>query len=342
MINIPMTYRILQLFGLLFLVGGCMANSFRADAVIQKSGAQEIGTIEKSSKEGVVIDGKTVKVGNIRFVLFSNEPKDLRTIRDSVAKGSFTKAEQALKRLDMSKVSGPLQKMDAEFYIAYVKARRALQTGQGVVPAVKGMLAFVKKYKDSFHFYDSAEVLGEMALALGKEEDAARYFSVLERSSAPAIKLRGMTRTTESLMTRSAFDEALQRYEAMLALSDDDDELRGTALLGKALCQAEMGDGQAGIATVEEIIQQTDSRKAKLMARAYNALGACYRATGQNNAAVLAYLHVDLLYENQSIQHAEALYHLGTLWSTVGHSDRAAQANAKLKQRYANSPWASK
>ena len=312
-----------------------------ADTVIQISGGQERGTIEKSSKEGILIDGKPIMAGDIRYVLFSDEPRELRSIRDAVAKGNYAKAEQTLARLDMSKISGDLQEMDADFYRGYVVARRALQTGENQASAVKLMLAYVKSHPNSFHFFDAAEVLGELAMALGQDKEAVRYFGALSKSSSERIRTRGMSRLAEALLARGAYDEALKQYDAMLQAASDEDS-RTTALLGKALCQAQLGSGADGVKTVEEIIAQTNPKKGEIMARAYNALGACYRADGKDNAAVLAYLHVDLLFSKHGVQHAESLYYLSSLWGKVGHADRAAQARETLQSKYGGSSWASK
>ena len=314
--------------------------TLRADTVIQKSGPQKRGTIEKSSRNGIVIDGAEIPVSNIRYVLFSNEPKELRTIRDAVAKGSYARAEQSLQRLDMSKLSGELLQMDAKFYRAYVRARRALQTGKGRSAAVKEMVSFAKAHKNSFHFYDAAEVLGELAMALGKSGEAVKYYGALEKSSEPEVKARGMTRMAESLLASGEHEEAIKRYDAILNM-DSSPEAKTAAALGKAICQAETGAGDAGIETVETIISETDPKQTELLARAYNALGACYRSVGQNNAAVIAYLHVDLLYNKHADQHAEALHHLSKLWTQTGHPERAAESQSILDSKYAGSSWAS-
>ena len=61
------------------------------------------------------------------------------------------------------------------------------------------------------------------------------------------------------------------------------------------------------IATLEELILDTDSSDSQLYARIYNALGDCYRAANQPTDAALAYLHVDTLFNRESASHAEAL-----------------------------------
>ncbi len=314
----------------------------QADTVLQLSGGQQRGKIEKSSKDGLLVDGKPIRSDDIRYVLFSDEPKEMRSIRDAVSKGSFGKAEQTLAKLDLAKISGDLPLMDAKFYVAYVKAKRAMQTGNDKGAAAKQLLAYVKSHPKSFHFYDAAEALGELATSMGQEKEAARFFGALEKSSSPSIRARGMSRLAEAFMARGDYGEALKRYEAMLQASPADSDGRTAALLGKALCQAQTGQGEVGIAAVEEIIAQTSPSKNAVMARAYIALGACYRVSGKDNAAVLAYLHIDLLYAKQADQHAEALFYLGELWGKTGHPDRAAQAKALLKSKYGGSAWASK
>ena len=59
-------------------------------------------------------------------------------------------------------------------------------------------------------------------------------------------------------------------------------------------------------------------------------------------AALLAYLHVDVLYFNYPNYHAESLYHLSKLWEQIGKRDRAKEAKDKLTTRYKGSSWANK
>lgn len=315
--------------------------SAQDDTVLRVSGGQVRGKIEAAARTSVTVDGTKIPVTDIRYVMFGGEPSVLRQIRDAASKGKFGQAERYLQRLDESKLSGDLMKADAAFYRAYVQAKRALESGNDLGAAAKQLVGFAKTHPTSFHFYDAAEALGELALALNKDEEAARYYGALEKAPLPGLKLRGMSRMAESYMARGDYAEALKRYDAILS-DGDSQQGRSTALLGKALCQAELGQATDGIAAVEEIIASADPKDTALLARAYNALGACYRATGKTNAAVISYLHVDLLYGKHADQHAEALFHLGKLWSKVGHPDRAKQAREALSSKYGGSSWAAK
>ena len=91
---------------------------------------------------------------------------------------------------------------------------------------------------------------------------------------------------------------------------------------------------------VEQVIKDADPEQKELHARAYNALGSCYQRAGQAKDALLAYLHVDVLYSSVPDAHAEALANLATLWRSIGQESRAREARQVLEQRYANSKWA--
>ena len=103
---------------------------------------------------------------------------------------------------------------------------------------------------------------------------------------------------------------------------------------------AETGGGNEAVGIIEKIIQDADPEQKELHARAYNALGSCYEKAGQTKDALLAYLHVDVLYNTVPEAHAEALAHLVPLWQAVGQEEQARQARQQLQERYGGSRWA--
>jgi hypothetical protein len=114
------------------------------------------------------------------------------------------------------------------------------------------------------------------------------------------------------------------------------------AALGRAVCLSEAGKPDEGVAEAEKIITNGDSRDGELFARAYNALGYCHLKAGRTKDALLAYLHVDLMFYQDPAQHAEALYFLRGLWKDVDKTEQSLKARTLLKQRYPGSVWASK
>jgi TolA-binding protein len=96
------------------------------------------------------------------------------------------------------------------------------------------------------------------------------------------------------------------------------------------------------IKMVEDVLRDADPENATVMARAYNVIGEAYQQNGRNKEAILAYLHVDLLYPSVADAHAEALAHLAELWEKEHKAERAAEARRTLEERYGESPWAKK
>ena len=100
-------------------------------------------------------------------------------------------------------------------------------------------------------------------------------------------------------------------------------------------------DADGAIKLVEQVIADAAPEEAELHARAYNALGACYqKKPDAAKDALLAYLHVDVLYNTLPEEHAEALFHLANLWDKVGNAEEARRARANLTERYPGSVWA--
>jgi hypothetical protein len=103
---------------------------------------------------------------------------------------------------------------------------------------------------------------------------------------------------------------------------------------------AETGKLDEAVGMIEKIIKDADPEEKELHARAYNALGSCYERAKKTKDALLAYLHVDVLYNSVPEAHAEALARLAPLWQAVGQEAHAREARETLEQRYAGSRWA--
>jgi hypothetical protein len=91
---------------------------------------------------------------------------------------------------------------------------------------------------------------------------------------------------------------------------------------------------------LEEVIAKAPADDVKVNAEAFLRQGDCLREQGADKDALLAYLHVDVLFSSEKAMHAEALYRLATLWDKVGSKVRADEAREKLKSDYENSEWA--
>jgi hypothetical protein len=114
------------------------------------------------------------------------------------------------------------------------------------------------------------------------------------------------------------------------------------AMLGKASAIAGEGKPDEAAAAIDAVIAKADADDGELHARAYNAKGNALLAAGKKKEALLAFLHVDLLFSSYPEQHAEALSNLATLWKEVDQGERANKAAAALRQQYPSSRWVKK
>ena len=76
---------------------------------------------------------------------------------------------------------------------------------------------------------------------------------------------------------------------------------------------------------IQEVIAQGDPEQVELMAETYNALGLAHRQAGRSEDAILAFLHVDLLYFGSSAEHIVALQNLVQLWNEIQKPERAGR-----------------
>jgi tetratricopeptide (TPR) repeat protein len=148
-----------------------------------------------------------------------------------------------------------------------------------------------------------------------------------------------------SLLTAGKNAEAMAKFDEVLAspaTGKEADAQKLAATLGKAQAQAAGGDTEPAIKAVEDVIAKAAPEERELHARAYNALGNCYAKAGKKKEALMAFLHVDLLYSGNKEQHAEALANLIPLWNDEKRPDRANTARNTLKEQYPSSPWTPK
>jgi tetratricopeptide (TPR) repeat protein len=189
--------------------------------------------------------------------------------------------------------------------------------------------------------------VGDLLVALGDDAKAIPFYAALEQAPWVDMKMRGAVAKGRALMGAKKFEEALPVFDGALALAGDgtSDQVvaqKQAATIGKASCLAASGQHQEGIKMLEEVVSAAKPEERELHAAAYNALGGCYRKANNPKAALLAYLHVDLLYNSFPLAHAEALANLTDLWKEIGNGDRALQAEQLLQDRYKNTPFAKK
>jgi tetratricopeptide (TPR) repeat protein len=342
--------RRLGLAMLVLLVSPTVLLAQREDQVFLAKGTPARGNIAADTgmtRDKVTLETNTgareIQVNEIVRITFKDEPNDLNTGRNQVIQKNYNQALIDLKKLDGQKVDRAYVRQDIEFFKALCLCRLALSEGGDRKAAADAMLAFVSKAPQSYHFYDAAELLGDVAMASGRYADAAKYYGGLAAAPWGDYQMRANNSTGRALLGEKQFDQALEKFKTVTSSELATAEAvrqKNLAQAGRAACLAETGKVDEAITLVQDMINKNDPQDLVLFARLYNALGRCYLKQNKPKDAVLAYLHTDVLFYSDADSHAEALYNLSKLWTDVNKSDRAVAARNMLRERYAGSVWA--
>jgi tetratricopeptide (TPR) repeat protein len=314
---------------------------------IRTTGGSEAGEITSTTPLGLSLDKGTagkieVPVNRIRSVVLDDEPSELTQARLNARNGGHATALERLEKIDLSKVRRDLVREDVEFYLAYCGAQQALGGNGDVSDAGRKLNEFVREHPQSFHYLEAVETMGDLLMASDKFAAAQRQYAELAKAPWPDYQMRAGVLLGRTLAAQGKHPLAIKQYDIVLAGSADDaaaKEQKLSATLGKAVSLAETEKIDEAVKLIEQMILDTDPEQKELQARAYNALGDSYERAGRKKDALLAFLHVDVLYSTVPDAHAEALSHLATLWDEVGQTARAREAKQTLNDQYHGSRW---
>ncbi|MCA9133000.1 MAG: hypothetical protein KDA45_07585, partial [Planctomycetales bacterium] len=316
-----------------FFAGPCAAQ----DRVYPKQGVAASGKITELNPQTVKISVRnkeqSYELADVRKISFDDEPSGLDRARENVLLGQYEQALEEVKKIPLEGIENPLVKQDVEFYRFYCEGKLGLTGGGDKIAAVQGLLALVQANRQTHHLYEASELLGELALALGQPQQAARYFGVLLSASSEETQAIGRYRLGEVELAQGKAPEAKARFQELLDAPSQTPQMiriKSLAEVGLAVCDNLAGNSQQALDDLAAMVQSHDSTDQGLFARINNAMGACYESLGQPKRALLRYLQTDLLFFTDAEAHAEALYHLAKLWPAAGEPARAAEARERL------------
>ena len=317
------------------------------DQVIPLSGTPASGTVVESSPTEVVVEARNGKrripVNEIRRVSFREDPAELRRARDRILVGDLEAALADLKKIDATRIERAEVQQDLQYYLAYCQGRLALSAGGEKSVASTMMLDFAKEHPRSYHFFESAELLGDLAVASEQYDDAVRYYrAIAAKAPWPEFRMRAVIREARAQLDKQDLPAAEKLFKSAEEFEVDTPDARRQkrfAAIGRAICLTESGSLDEGRSLIEKIIADNDPQDTELFGRAYNALGRYHLRADQPKDALLAYLHVDVLFYSEPDVHAESLFNLSNLWKSVDRADRAQAARNLLADRYSGSKW---
>lgn len=286
-----------------------------------------------------------VPVSDISNIRYDGEPPMLAQAQSNERSGDLETALQKYQTIS-KEYSGDDKRLitDMQFLIARTQVKIALADSSKVADAKKSIQSFRTANKTNFRYLEAtlleAQLLGADTATAA---DAQPLLKEVQSSSVKGFQLQAGVQLGRLLVSsndlpgaQAAFDQVVQQSsgdaQATAALFD--------AMLGKAFCEQKQGQFDNAIETLDEVISKATESESATLASAWVLKGDCLRAMNQPKDALMAYLHVDVLYPSEPAAHAEALYWLSTLWAPAGHQDRADKAMAMLTTKYPNSSWA--
>lgn len=329
-----------------WLAAGSAAWAF--DTVKLKPSGTVVGTVKAMSPLEVTVEQNSVPrkvpVNQIASIIYDGEPSSLNIARTAARRGQY---EDALALLtDKKKIPADERRevnQDVEFLTALCTAKLALGGNGQLKEAGRMMVGFINSQSGSYHYLEACQLLGDLYVAAGAYSNAAKYYRELAKAPWPDYKMLAGVAVGRAQLAEKKLAEAEKSFDEVLAIDAEGDLAAAqklAATLGKARCMAEKGQAPQAKKMVLDVIAKADPEDNELHSRAYNTLGTIERKAGNTKEAILAFLHVDVLYFSQAEQHAEALANLEALWTQINKQDRANQARRILDENYKNSPWA--
>jgi tetratricopeptide (TPR) repeat protein len=315
----------------------------RAD-IVRHTGGSITGKVVQADANQVVVDRgqgrqEVLEPHRVEMILFDDEPSTLRTAKMAAVAGRFEEVMSGLERVQLPENVDPKVKQEMDFLRAFCRTRLAEASANpaALKEAADLMAAFARANPNHYRIWQAAEMAAHLLVGLGQEQEAEVFFGRLAEAPWPDVQLRARMAMGRAMLARKNFQEAEKLFDAILAHDQKDERLRHGAAVGKVRVLAATGRTDEAIRLAEETIKAIGAEQVDLQAQAYNALGLAYQKAGRLKEAILAYLHVDLLYSNAPAQHVEALENLVELFGRVGQRERAEEAAKVLQERYGRS-----
>lgn len=323
--------------------------STAADRIVRKSVKTPVdGEIKDISKTDVTIEKKSggsekIAAGDILSITWDGEPAGLNIARINETNGAFDKAIEAYRKgLESSASGSDGLKADLQWSIARVLGRQALGDPAKADEAIKELEAFKSKHGSHYTFYDATRLLGELYLQKKDLLKAQSQFEQMGKAPTTDFQMASKIALGRLALADNKTDDAVAAFDAvigMAASNPQEESQQLEAKLNKAKITLAKNQVDEAIKLLEEVLAKCQADDSRLQAEAYLRQGDCFRAQNKEQDALLAYLHVDVLFSSEKTQHAEALFQLTKLFAKLGQPARSAEHREKLEAEYPASDW---
>lgn len=328
------------------------SQAFSAEMITRRRDKPLSGDVTGVSKTEVTVKVKTPKEETIKVpanvvqsITWTGESPEAILARADESGGRYQKAIDAYqKAIQGAKAANALAKVDLEYGIARSRGKLALTDASQLDEAIKKLEEFRSKQGDHYRFYEAVGLLGQLYLAKKDIAKAQAAFETLGKAPWKESQLASKIAMGRLLLADDKPDEAVTAFDAVIGQPADgpqEESQRQEAMIGKVRVLLNQKKFEEAQKLLEEVIDKADPEDARVNAEAWLRLGDCLREQGKDKDALLAYLHIDVLYATEKSMQAEALFHLTRLWEKVGQKGRAAEARDKLEgDEFKGSEWA--
>ncbi len=306
------------------------------------------GKFETLSKTTVVIkqssdETTTISPDDIIEIRFDREPPPLQAARSNERSGSYKAAIEQLQKV-LSEYTGRDKRVltEIEFLVARCQARLALADPDVTQTALTSLQSFLQQNGNSYRTLEAMLLQAQLLIGTDRSQ-ATRLLEQLRSSGVDGFAIQAGVVLGRALLGEAKPDQAKEVFDDVIRNSHG----KATALgahyesrIGRAECLLMQDQLKQALTELKVVIAEIPNDQHATLAKAWLHTGHGHRQSDQPQAALLAYLHVDILYPDATAEHAEALYQLTSLWEAAGYPERARATQSRLLTQYPDSQWA--
>lgn len=221
----------------------------------------------------------------------------------------------------------PLRHM--RYKIATLQLRLSLEEGDPIEPAIKLLEEFKTNFPASWQVVPVLQTLAQVRSGRGEfKEAAAAYEELAGLDLTPDAQVDAQIQAASVSIRAKKHDEAMKKLEALVSKlpKGSRQALRAQVAVGE--CLIAQGKADEAMVFLRGILKESTDKGVK--AAAYNALGEGFMKKEQYKDARWEFLWVDVVYNQDPVEHARALYNLARTFDALGEADRALECREML------------
>jgi tetratricopeptide (TPR) repeat protein len=202
-------------------------------------------------------------------------------------------------------------------------------------------------FRETRHYYPMQELLGQVQLAKGDFDAAAKAFAPLREVDWPGYKEKGTLYQGVTLLRQQKPQDAIGLFDEVIAKKGNDAKLenaRWLAAVYKAEALTQSGKPADAEKLLRESLDKAPAEMTDVQSIGRNALGDALLSEKKSpkEAMLDGYMWVLVVYNNHPDQLAKALFHLQAIFQQIGQPERAEQMASRLKNEFPTSEWTKK